>query len=80
MDRVYASSVAASLPASATILRGFPQGDAARPDVTPTSPGPEFFNWLTESIRTVIVAGGITPDGNDHTQLLRAVEALAAES
>ena len=78
MDRVYASNAAASLPATPSFVIGFPQGDAARPDVVPTGVGAAWFNWFTESIITVIEGAGLTPDGRNLSQFLEAVEILVS--
>ena len=77
MDRIYEANAAPALPVTPTYALGFPQGDAAQPNVTPTSPGPGWFNWVTESVRNVIVAAGIMPNGQDRTQLIQAIDALA---
>ncbi len=78
MDRVYqanVSTVATALPSPGSL--GYPQGDAALPEFTPTTPGPHFYDWLTESIMNVVEAASLTPDAQDLTQLYQAIKLLA---
>jgi hypothetical protein len=79
MDRVYQSDVSTTptpvpFPGSA----GFPQSAVSWAGFDPTTPGPYFYFYITESIRTVIVAAGLTPDPLNLHQFAQAVEILAA--
>lgn len=78
MDRVYQSDVsttppAAPFPGSA----GFPQSAVDWANFTPTSAGPYFYYYVSESIRNVIVAAELTPDPLNLRQFAQAVEILA---
>lgn len=47
------------------------------PGVTPpTNPGAYWFHQVGEELRTVIAAGGVTPDASTLTQLLAALNVL----
>lgn len=74
MDRHWDANGAASAPATPSNSLGsnvYPQGGAA-----PSQPGPFWFHQVTEEIRGVIVAAGITPSRGDLTQLADAIVAL----
>lgn len=77
MDRAYASGAAGTTPAApVTPSVGYPQ--AANPGLgaPATKPGPYWYYMITEEIRGVIAAAGITPDQADVTQLVDAILAL----
>lgn len=79
MDRVYqagASQTPTPLPFPGAV--GFTQSAVVWAGFTPTTPGPYYYFYVTESLRTVIVAAGLTPDPSDLTQLARAIEIIAA--
>ena len=77
MDRAYQSNASSAPPTAPTFSLGYPQGDAAQPIVPPTEPGAFWFYWVTESIRNVIVAAGLTPNNLTLNQLVLALEAIA---
>ncbi len=79
MDRVYQSDVsqtppAAPFPGSA----GFPQSAVEWANFDPTTVGPYFYHYVAESLRTVIVAAGLTPDPLNLQQFAQAIAILAA--
>lgn len=79
MDRVYQSDVsqtppAAPFPGSA----GFPQSAVEWANFAPTELGAYGYHFIAESIRTVIVAAGLTPDPLNLRQFAQAIEILAA--
>lgn len=43
----------------------------------PSIPGGEWFNMMTDELLQVLTLGGITPDKADHTQLAKAIQAIA---
>ena len=48
--------------------------------VPATQPGPWWFHMISEELRAVIVAGGLTPDHTDLSQLSSAIQAMIASS
>jgi hypothetical protein len=48
--------------------------------VPATQPGPWWFHMITEELRAVIVAAGLTPDHTDVTQLTQAIAALISDA
>lgn len=78
MDRVYSSGAVASPPAAPlSPSSGYPTSGNPLAAVPATVPGPYWFHQITEEIRNVLVAAGITPDHEDLSQLAAAVQALA---
>ncbi len=76
MDRHLDASGAASAPSAPVNVLGanvYPQGG-----VSPSSPGPWWHHMVTEELRNVVVAAGITPDRADLTQLTDAILAMIA--
>ena len=79
MDRVYQANASnVQTPAPVPGSSGFVQSEPPLPSFTPTTPGEFFYWWLTESIRVVIVAAGLTPDPQNLHQLADAVGILAS--
>ena len=79
MDRAFESGavvVAPSVPAVPSV--GYPTGGNPVGGVPATKPGAYWFHMLTEEIRAVIVAGGLTPDPAVLNQLLQALPAALA--
>jgi len=77
MDRYIKSGGSASPPTpDAGATNNYPQpGDPVAP--TPASvPGPFWFHMITEELRAVLTAAGLTPDHTDTTQLNAAIAAL----
>lgn len=83
MDRVYQSNVSdVPCPAPAPGANGFVQSDVPltlQLIDNPTSPGPFFYQYVTESFRAVIVAARMVPDALNLHQLRDAVIFLAAQ-
>jgi len=78
MDRLYQSSVAAiAPPVPYPGIYGFVQGSPSLPQFGPTNPGAFWFYYVTESIRNVVVAAGLTPDPSNLHQFAQAIEILA---
>lgn len=76
MDRTYEAGAAANPPSPpATPSTGYPfNGDPATGQAA-TQPGAWWFHMITEEIRGVIAAAGITPDHTQVNQLLAALQA-----
>lgn len=77
MDRAYASGAAGSAPtppASPSI--GYPTSGNPATATPATKPGEWWYHMITEEIRAVIVAAGLTPDHEDLDQLSQAIAAL----
>ncbi|MDU7778710.1 phage tail protein [Aeromonas caviae] len=45
--------------------------------VQPSIPGGEWFNMMTDEMLQVLTLAGIAPDKADHTQLAKAIQAIA---
>lgn len=76
MDRAFSSGALGtppSAPASPSI--GYPTSGNAGSGTPPTKPGAYWYHMVTEEIRGVLVAAGLTPDQGDVTQLLQALRA-----
>lgn len=81
MDRIYGSGAAASPPAfPATPSNGYPQSANPGLGVPSTKTNPWWFYMITEEIRGVIEAAGLTPDGEVVNQLQAAIAAITAQS
>lgn len=78
MDRKYLSNAGAAPQAGGAIVRGWPQGGDGPQGTIPTSPGPQFFEWLTESLMNVVNAASITPDASQTTQVYEAIVDIAS--
>ena len=79
MDLRKWQSGASGTPPSAPVTPsvGFPKDSV--PGVSPaTNPGAHWFYQLSEEMRAVLVAAGITPDNTSTTQLLAALNAMFA--
>lgn len=77
MDRAYASGAAGDAPtppASPSI--GYPTSGNPATATPATKPGEWWYHMITEEIRAVIVAAGLTPDHEDLDQLSQAIAAL----
>jgi hypothetical protein len=74
MDHVYQSGATGTPPAlPSSPSSGYPQAGS-----TPTVPGPFWYHMITEEIRAVLVAAGVTPAAATLTQLRDAIRLLAA--
>lgn len=79
MDRAYASGAAGTPPtppASPSI--GYPQQANPGLGAPATKPGKYWYYMITEEIRNVVAAAGLTPDQADVTQLSDAIVAMIA--
>ena len=77
MDRVFDSSAAATPPdAPGSPSTGYPSSGNPQTATPATKPGPWWYYQVTEEIRNVIAAAGITPDHTDVTQLVAAIKRL----
>lgn len=77
MDRSHASGATGSppsYPGSPSI--GYPTSGNPGTATPATKPGPWWYHMMTEEIRNVLVAAGITPDGSSTTQLAAAIQAI----
>ena len=78
MDRVFESGASASPPAApASPSNGYASAGNPGSATPATKPGPYWYHMMTEEVRGVLVAAGLTPDHTDLTQLAAAVQALA---
>jgi hypothetical protein len=77
MDRYNRGAGSASAP-SAPAAADNPYFTEGNPTlgVPATQPGPWWFHMITEELRAVIVAAGLTPDHEDLDQLSEAIQAL----
>lgn len=82
MDRSYESNAlpATVPPIPATVSVGFPTDGDLGTSTPPTTPGARWFYQITEEIRNVIIAGGVTPNGAQVNQLLAALDARYSAS
>jgi microcystin-dependent protein len=81
MDRYNRGAGSASAP-SAPAAPDNPYFTEGNPTlgVLATQPGPWWFHMMTEELRAVIVAAGLTPDHTDVTQLTQAIAALISDA
>lgn len=79
MDRAYLSNTSGSAPtAPASPATGYPQSGNPQTATQATRPGPYWYHMITESIRNVLVAAGLSPAQTDLTLLTQAVTKLAS--
>lgn len=77
MDRAYASGAAGTPPTAPVAPSiGYPQAANPGLGLGATKPGAYFYFMITEEIRNVIVAAGITPDQTVVNQLVKALQAM----
>lgn len=77
MDRVYESGAAAAPPGQpASPSTGYPTAGNPQTAVPATKPGPWWYHMVTEELRAVIAAAGITPNHTDVSQLSTAIRRL----
>lgn len=77
MDRVFESGAAAAPPGQpATPSTGYPTAGNPQTAVPATKPGPWWYHMVTEELRAVIAAAGITPSHTDVSQLSTAIRRL----
>lgn len=81
MDRIWKSGASGTPPvAPAVPSLGFPTQGNPVAGVPATTPGAWWFHMITEELRNVILAAGISPDGSDTDQLLTALQAMFAQA
>lgn len=81
MDRAYESGAAGSAPAApASPSTGYPSAGNPGAGTPATKPGPFWYHAVTEEIRAVIAAAGITPDAAVVTQLSSAIQKIVQTS
>ncbi len=74
MDRVYEANASASPPAApGNPSSGYPISGNPGTGTPATLPGPHWYYMMTEELRSVIAAAGITPDHTSVVQLLAAL-------
>jgi len=79
MDRVYQSSVSGTPPAAPSVpLLGYPRAGDPISGTKATRPGPWWFHMMTEELRNVIVAAGLTPDSGNLGQLAEAITSIGS--
>ena len=77
MDRVFESGAAAAPPGQpASPSTGYPTAGNPQTAVPATKPGPWWYHMITEELRAVIAAAGITPSHTDVSQLSTAIRRL----
>lgn len=80
MDRAFESGAAGSAPtAPASPSVGYPTAGNPGTGTPPTKPGPWWFHMVTEELRAIITAAGLTPTQGTIDQVLQALpNALAS--
>lgn len=77
MDRAYESGSSESAPlAPETPSIGYPTAGNPGGGTPATKPGPWWYHMVTEEVRNVILAAGLTPDHEDLSQLSAAIQSL----
>lgn len=80
MDRVFESGAAASPPAApASPSTGYATAGNPSTGTPPTKPGPWWYHMITEELRAVIAAVGLTPSHSDTGQLQSAINKARVE-
>lgn len=79
MDSVFLSSVSGTPPAAPAVpLVGFPRAGNAMTGEKATRPGPYWYHMITQELRNLVVAAGLTPDAGSLNQVLLALQAMFA--
>lgn len=79
MDRAFASGASGTPPtAPASPSIGYPTKGNAGTGTPATKPGEYWYHMITEEMRAVIAAAGLTPSLSDLTQLLQALPGALA--
>lgn len=77
MDRAWKSGASATPPvAPSSPSIGYPTSGDAGGGVPKTVPGPHWHHMITEELRNIIVAAGLTPSHLAVNQVLSALQAL----
>lgn len=81
MDRVFESGAAAAPPGQpASPSTGYPTAGNPQTAVPATKPGPWWYHMVTEELRAVVAAAGITPSHTDVGQLKKAILTSALDT
>jgi hypothetical protein len=76
MDRVFESGAAVSPPAApVSPSTGYATAGNPSTGTPPTKPGPHWYHMVTEELRALVEAGGLTPDHLTLNQITKAVQA-----
>lgn len=76
MDRVWGSNASSSAPTMpANLETGYPRSSGSG-----TVPGYWWYHMVTESLRAVVVAAGLTPSASDMSQIAQAIQVIAKQS
>lgn len=79
MDSVFLSSVSGTPPAAPAVpLVGFPRAGNAMTGEKATRPGPYWYHMITQELRNIVVAAGLTPNAGSLNQVLLALQAMFA--
>ena len=79
MDRAYASGASATPPTPpASPSTGYPTAGNPALALPPTKPGKYWYYMITEELRNVVSAAGLSPLQSDVTQILQALPAALA--
>lgn len=79
MDRAWKSGASATPPAApATPSIGHPSAGNPSLGVPATKPGEYWYHMITEELRALVVAGGLTPNPGALNQVLLSLQALFA--
>lgn len=74
MDRAFESGAVALAPtAPVTPSIGYPTGGNPVGGIPPTKPGDYWFHMITEELRAIVAAAGLTPDRLTVNQVLQAL-------
>lgn len=77
MDRVFESGAAGSPPsAPASPSTGYPTAGNPQTAIPATKPGPWWYHMITEELRALIAAAGLTPSHTNLTQVRDAIQSM----
>jgi hypothetical protein len=80
MDRKWKSGALGTVPPTPNTSTGYPTEGNPGGAIPATKPGEWWYYMVTEELRNVLVAAGITPDVANLTQLAAAIAVIAAAS
>ena len=79
MDRVFESGASGTAPsAPSSPSTGYATAGNPTTGTPATKPGPYWFHQITEELRAIIVAAGLTPSASTLNQVLQALPAALA--
>ncbi|MGL5007385.1 MAG: phage tail protein [Plesiomonas sp.] len=61
-------------PVQSSVRRYFTEGGQG---LSPSTPGGEWFNMVTDELLALLALANITPDKTDHSQIAKAIQAIA---